>query len=140
MLLLNLAILAVIGAIVWWLTGIDKTVSGESKRGRYFTRTIRCVLVLFAVMVMLWVTEGGGGYSGGVLLLIFPMLIALLLRSSISELFTHGFIRMADPSLYDDRELDLKKAQRYQDTIAHMIHHGHRDAAIKLCEDLKKSG
>ncbi|HSY17045.1 MAG TPA: tetratricopeptide repeat protein [Candidatus Acidoferrales bacterium] len=140
MLLLNLAILAVIGAIVWWLTGYDKTVSGESKRGMYEARALRCLLVLFAVAVMLWVSEGGGGYAGGVLLLIFPVCIALLLRSCLSEIFTHGFLRMADPSLYDDRELDLKKTRRYQDTIAHMIHHGHRDAAIKLCEDLKKSG
>ena len=55
-------------------------------------------------------------------------------------MFTHGFLGLVDPALYDHRELDPKKARRYQDAIAHLIHNGRRDDAIKLCEELKQSG
>jgi tetratricopeptide (TPR) repeat protein len=74
------------------------------------------------------------------LLLILPVSIALLLRSSISELFTQGFIRFIDPTLHDGREFDPKQSRRYQDALAHLIHNGRRAEAIKLCEELKQSG
>jgi tetratricopeptide (TPR) repeat protein len=141
MLFLNLSVLAGVALVVWWLTGIDKTHSGESKRDQYFFRTIRSVLVLFLMTAFLWFAEGGGGPGGGVaLLLILPVSIALLLRSSLSELFTQGFIRFIDPTLHDGREFDPKQSRRYQDVLAHLIHNGHRDEAIKLCEELKQSG
>ncbi|MDR3460365.1 MAG: hypothetical protein P4N60_23295 [Verrucomicrobiae bacterium] len=140
LLLINIAILAGLGWFVWWLTGKDKNVSGESKRDRHLTRALRCVIVLFLAALLLGVAEQPASLASFVLLIIAPVGIALVLRSSVSELFTHGFIGFLDPALHDSEELDLKKAQRYQDTIAHMIQHGHRDAAIQLCEDLKKSG
>lgn len=138
---LNLAVLAVIGAMTWWLTGLDKTAGGESKRSHYFTRTLRCLGVVFLFACMLGLAQLPGiGIGGMPVLIIFPVGIALLLRSSIAELFTHGFLRMIDPAHYDSRELDPKKAQRYQDAIAHLIHHGKEAEAIKLCEELKRSG
>ena len=140
MMLFNIAVLLVVAAVTWWLTGIDKNPAGESKRGRHFTRTLRCVSVVFLTAVMLWVTAGGGGYGGVILLLTIPIAIALLLRSSVSELFTHGFLRFIDPALYDGRELDLKLPQRHRDNLAYLIHHGKREQAIKLCEELKRSG
>jgi len=140
MLLINLAILTAIGGFVWWLTGHDKSVTGESKRGRHLTRAIRCILVVSLMAVMLWAAEEPPSLAMMPILVIVPVCIALVLRSSVSEIFAHGFLRFLDPSLHDSREIDLKESQRYQDTIAHLIHHGHRDAAIKLCEDLKQSG
>jgi tetratricopeptide (TPR) repeat protein len=141
MILLNIGVLAGTALGTWWLTGIDKTVSGESKRDRHLTRAVRCVAVSFLAAVYVWFVEQPGmGFAGIPFLLIIPVSIALILRSSVSELFTHGFIRFLDPTLHDDREFDLNKARRYQDTIAHLIHNGHRDEAIKLCEELKQSG
>jgi tetratricopeptide (TPR) repeat protein len=83
---------------------------------------------------------GGGAAGGVVMLLIVPLSIALLLRSSLSELFTGGFLRLVDPATHDTRELDLKRAQRHRDNLSYLIHHGKRDVAIKLCEELKQSG
>lgn len=140
MIALNIGVLTVVAAVTWWLTGRDKTVSGESKRTHYFSRALRCLCVLFLVAVMLWLIEGGGGPGGFILLLIIPVSIALLLRSSVSEVFSQGFLQLIDPTLHDHRPLDLKQIQRHQDAIAQLIHQGKRDEAIRLCEELQKSG
>jgi tetratricopeptide (TPR) repeat protein len=139
MLTLNLVVLAVVAAATWWLTGLDKNHAGESKRGHYFTRSLRTIAVVFLVAVMLALMAGGG--AGGVpLLLIAPVGIALLLRSSVAEIFTQGILRLIDPGAHDHRPVDPHAAQRHRDAIAYLIHHGQTDAAIKLCEELKLSG
>jgi hypothetical protein len=140
MIVLNIGFLTVIAMGVWWLTGIDKTPGGESKRDQHLARAIRCALVLFLAAILLWLAESDAGYAGVPLLMIIPVSIALLLRSSISEFFAHGFLRLIDPMLHDDRPIDIGKSRRYLDTIGHLIRNGHRDDAIKLCEELKQSG
>lgn len=90
--------------------------------------------------IFLWFTEGDGGYGGVALLLIIPISITLLLRSSVSELLTHGFIRLLNPELHDNQQLDLNKTQRYLNAIAHLIHNNRNADAIRLCEELKKTG
>lgn len=140
MYLLNLGILLIIGAATWWLTGLDNTAGGESKRGRHLTRALRCIAVVFLSLAFISVIESGLSYGDVPLLILIPVCIALVLRSSLSELFTHGLLHLVDPQLYDDREFDPKKTQRYQDTIAHLIHTGQREEAIKLCEQLKQTG
>ena len=141
MLLLNIGLLALLAAGSWWLTGLDKTPAGESKRTHYIFRIIRCAAIVWLAGVFLWFMEDqGGGYGGAVLLLIIPPALALLLRSSLAELFTHGFLRLVDPALHDHRPIDPGKSRRYMDTIAHLIKNGRRDEAIKLCESIKQSG
>lgn len=137
---LNIAMLALFAGGVWWLTGFDKTAGGESKRTHYVSRFIRCAAIVWLVGVGLWAVEGGGGLGIIPLLMILPPSLALLLRSSLAEVLTHGFLRLVDPNLHDDRPLDFGKSRRYMDTIAHLIHNGRRDEAIKLCEELKTSG
>jgi hypothetical protein len=141
MILLNIGILAVVGAVVWWLTGADTGFSAAGDRNRFLPRALRSAIVLFLFAVFLWFAEGGGDGAGGIpLLLIIPVSIALLLRNSIAERFSHGFIRLLDPMVHDDQEVDLKRAQRHRENIAWLIHNGKREAAIKLCEELKQSG
>lgn len=136
---LNIGVLALVAGGAWWLTGIDKTPGGESKRG--FFRTIRCLAIVWLAGVFLWFMEDpNGGYGGVALLLIIPPSLALLLRSAIAEFFTQGFLRLIDPTLHDERPLDPGKSRRYMDTIAHLIKNGRRDDAIKLCNELKQSG
>jgi tetratricopeptide (TPR) repeat protein len=136
---LNLIVLAVVAAATWWLTGLDKNHAGESKRNHYFTRSLRTIAVIFLVAVMLAMMAGGG--AGGVPLLLFvPICIALLLRSSVAEILTQGILRLIDPGTHDHRPVDPHAAQRHRDAIAYLIHHGKTDAAIKLCEELKRDG
>jgi tetratricopeptide (TPR) repeat protein len=73
-------------------------------------------------------------------LIIVPVSIALILRSSLSELFAGGFLRLVDPSMHDTRTFDPKASQRHQDAIARLIQQGKREEAIQLCEQLKVSG
>jgi len=135
---LNIAALIVVGAFTWWLTGFDKTASGESKRGHHLTRALRVVAMVF----LFWTILSAGNLGPGAVpvLIIAPLGMALVMRSCISEIFAHGFLSFIDPSLHDKREFDPKKTQRYQDAIARLIHTGKREEAIKLCEELKKSG
>jgi hypothetical protein len=74
------------------------------------------------------------------MLIIVPLCMALVLRSSLAEIFTSGFLGLLDPTLHDHRQLDPHATQRNQDAIARLIHTGKHDEAIKLCEELKKSG
>src|ERR1035438_4396613 len=141
MIFANIIVLVLVGAGAWWLTGLDKTVSGESKRGHHFTRALRCGAVLFLAAAFVWFIEDPGlGYGGIPFLIIIPVSVALVLRSAVSELFTHGFLRLVDPALHDNRPLDPGKSRRYQDAIARLIQNGQRDEAVKLCEELKLSG
>jgi tetratricopeptide (TPR) repeat protein len=141
MILLNIALLTGIALGAWWLTGRDKTFGGESKHSHHLTRAIRTVVVVFLSAALLWFAEAPDfGFGGIPILIILPMCMALVLRSSLSEVFAHGFLTMIDPALHDTREFDPKKARRYQDAIAHFIQNGRRDEAIKLCEELKISG
>lgn len=140
MILANLAILVLVAAGAWWLTGFDKTPAGEDKRGHHLTRALRTVAVVFLSAVFLWLLEAPASYGAIPLLIIVPMSIAIVLRSSLAEIFAHGFLRWIDPELHDQREFDPRKAGRYQDAIAHLIHNGRREEAIKLCEELKESG
>ena len=141
MILLNIGVLALVAGGTWWLTGFDKTAGGESKRTHYLSRVIRCVAIVWLAAVFLWFIESPSSGLGGIpLLMILPPSLALLLRSSLAELFTHGFLRLVDPNLHDHRPLDPGKSRRYMDTIAHLIQNGRHDDAIKLCEELKSSG
>jgi hypothetical protein len=141
LILLNIAVLALVAGGAWWLTGFDKTAGGESKSSHYVFRVVRCAAILWLTGVFLWyVEQPGGGYGGVALLMIIPPSLALLLRSSLAELFTHGILRLIDPELHDDRPFDPGKSRRCMDAIAHLIQNGRRDEAIKMCEELKRSG
>jgi hypothetical protein len=141
MILLNIVLLIFVALGAWWLTGIDKTPGGQSKHEEYLFRVLRCAAVVVLFWVFIWFMEWPRLSAAGIpLLLIIPVSIALLLRSSISELFAGGFLGLLDPALHDHREQDPKKARRYQDAIAHLIRNGQREQAIKLCEELKLSG
>ncbi len=141
MLYLDIGILLLIAVLAWWLTGFDKSVTGESKCGRHFERSLRCVAVMFLSAVLVWVLENPGlGLATAPFLMIIPLSIALIMRSSVSEVFAHGFLGFLDPALHDRRPFDPGKSRRYQDAIARFIQNGQRGEAIKLCEELKLSG
>jgi hypothetical protein len=138
--LLNSAILLIVCAGTWLLTGYDKAASGESKRGRYFTRALRTIVVTLLTAVLLGMLENQPGPTGVPLLLIVPISIALVLRSSLSEVFARGIMGMVDPNLHDHRELDMGVAARHRDEISRLIRNGEKSEAIQLCKKLKQSG
>jgi tetratricopeptide (TPR) repeat protein len=136
-----IGILGLVGAGTWCLTGLDKTDGGDSKRDHHFTRALRCIVVVFLSAIFLGLVQTSSlGYGGIPILMVSPICIALVLRSSISELGARVFSGLLDPALHDHGQLDPGKSQRYQDTIGHLIHNGRREEAIKLCEELKRTG
>lgn len=138
---INVGVLSALALGTWWLTGFDKTAGGESRRGEILGRACRCLVVVLLSGACLWVVESPHLSYGDIpILIIIPTAIAVVLRSSISEIFAHVFLRLVDPELQGSREFDPKKARRYQDAIAHLIHNGQREQAIKLCEELKVTG
>lgn len=125
----------------WWLTGFDKNVSGESRRDEFLDRAVRSLAVVLLSGLFLLVLEPPGiGFGGVPILILIPVSIAIVLRSSLSEIVTHTFIRLVDPELHGGRDFDPKKERRYEDAIAHLIRTGQRKQAIKLCEELKATG
>jgi tetratricopeptide (TPR) repeat protein len=137
----NIAILALVAGGTWWLTGLEKTAGGDSMRDHPFNRALRCVAVVFLSAIFIWLLEAPRlGYGDIPILILIPLGIALVLRSALAEIPTLGILGLVDPALGDHRELDTGKTRRYQDTIAHLIHNGRRDEAIRLCEELKRTG
>ncbi|HEX7653163.1 MAG TPA: hypothetical protein VF607_06630, partial [Verrucomicrobiae bacterium] len=140
MLWVNLLTLCLAGGITWWLTGFDKSHTGEHKRQRYGERLLRTGVVMLFVWFMLAATQSGDTLLIVASLIIFPILIAVVLRSAVSEILAGGFLGLLDPATHDTKPSDLLRAQRHRDNLSYLIHHGHREQAIKLCEELKLSG
>lgn len=139
--LINILVLAVLTVAIWFLTGFEKTFSGESLRDHHFARMLRTGVVMFLIAFGLIIAEDRqSGYIGVGYLLVVPMGIAVLLRGCITEIFAGAFLRMADPMMSDKGPFDPKKSQRYMDTVAHLARTGQRDQAIKLCEEFKRTG
>ena len=138
-LLLEILVLAGLAIGVWFLTGYDKTMGGESLRDRHFLRLLRTGAVVFLLAMGLPIAQSGGEL-GALYLMAVPFGIALLLRSCLSEILAHGFLRLADPMMGDGGTFDPMKSQRYMDTIAHLVRTGQREQAIKLCEEFKSTG
>ena len=141
MIFLNIGILVLVAGGVWWLTGLDKTGGGESKRSHHVSRTVRSLMVLLlAAAFLLLVEQPDLGAAGIPMLIVIPISIGIILRSGLSEILTQGFLRIIDPELHDKRPFDPGKSRHYMDKIAHLIHNGRREEAVKLCEELKRSG
>ena len=125
---LNIIILALTGAGAWWLTGFDRGFDGQGRIGRYVRRVIRTVLALLVVSVLLWAAETHIGPWAIPILIICPIALALLLRSSVAEVFAFS------------AAYDLQKMMRFLGAIGQLIKTGQQEQAIKLCEEFEKSG
>lgn len=139
--LVNIVVLTFAALVSWWLSGFDVKVTGENVTEDRVRRGIRCGVSLLLVEAGFWCLwqywRYNDGASGvGYLATMLPMII--LWGGCLTELFARGFNSLIDPD--DKREFDPKKSQRDLDAIASLIKHGHKDAAIQLCSELKESG
>ena len=129
--LLNIVVLALVAGGAWWLTGYDAHLAGDGRRSDLWRRFLRIIVTLLLVEAMIVVPPTTLASS---------VFIGVLWAGCLSEMLSRLCRRFLDPSFHDDRPLDPGKSRRYMDTIAHLIHNGRHDEAIKLCEELKRSG
>ena len=129
--LLNIGILAGVAGGAWWLTGYDSHLARDGRRSDFWRRFLRIIATLFLVEIMIAVPPT---------IIVLGVFVGALWASCLAELVTRWGRRFLDPGFHDHRPLDLGKSRRYMDTIAHLIHHGRRDEAVKLCQQLKQSG
>lgn len=139
--LINILVLVGLTVGVWLLTGYGKTMGGESLRDNHFVRLLQTGLVAFLIAIGMYLAEDRqSGYIGILYVMGAPFSIGFILRHAITDILSHGFLRMADPMFGDNGTFDPKKSQRYMDTVAHLARTGQRDQAIKLCEEFKRTG
>jgi hypothetical protein len=141
MTLVNIAVLAVITLIGWWLSGYDAQVTGEDKSHDFRRRAIRCAVSLLLVAVFLWFMGLPGGIAALVcipVLLTVPVAIGLLWCGCISEWLSHGVRRLIYPE--DHRPFDPDQNLRDLDRVASLIRDGRKKEALKLCQMLEESG
>lgn len=131
MIFLNIGALALVAGGAWWLTGYDSHLADDGRRSDFWRRFLRVIVTLLLVEAMIVMPPT---------VIVFGVLVGVIWAGCLSELFSRWFRRFLDPGFHDDRPFDPGKARRYQDAISHLIHNGHRDEAIKLCEELKQSG
>lgn len=139
--LANIVVLIFAALASWWLSGYDVKVTGENVTGDRTRRGLRCGITLLLVEAGFWCLWQYWRYNdpasgGAYLATVFPLV--LIWAGCISELSAHGFNWLIDPE--DHREFDPQKSLRDLDAIASLIKHGHKEAAIQLCKELKESG
>jgi hypothetical protein len=137
----NIIVLAVAGILFWRLSGYDTRLTGENVTKDRIRRSLRCGLTLVLVEAAfwgLWQYCIYGDRMAGFLYVATTLPLALIWAGCISEMYARGFTWLIDPE--DDRESDPDKLLRDLDAIASLVKHGHKEAAIKLCNELKKSG
>lgn len=137
----NIVVLAFAAFVSWWLSGYDTRMTGENVTEDRIRRGIRCGITLLLVEAAfwgLWQFCQSGDPVAGFLYVATTLPLALIWAGCISELSARVFNWLIDPE--DDREFDPHKSLRDLDAIASLIKNGHKEAAIQLCKELKKSG
>jgi hypothetical protein len=129
LILLNLVALVLIGLVAWWLSGYDSQLTHENQKADRLRRGIRCGVTLLLLEIIFWLPPT-------VIFLI--VILAVIWAGCISELASHGFHRLIDPS--DKRVFDPARNLRELDAVASLIRNGKKAEAIQLCNVLKEAG
>lgn len=123
--------LAILALVAGWLSGYDSNLVDDGRKSDFWRRFIRVMATLFMVEAMIFIPP---------LTLVFSVLIGVTWASCLSEFISGYFRRLLDPGFFGGGKHDAGKSQRYLDTVAHLIRTGQRDAAIRLCEEIKQTG
>lgn len=125
-------------AALWWLSGYDPGVAGEDKRRDYLRRAARCLVTLLLASVLFLPNAVHVGYAFIPLLLIVPPSIGVLWAGCIGTLCARGVHHMIDSD--EKRTFDPDESVHNLDIVAGLLRNGRHEEAVKLCEQLKKSG
>ena len=124
--------------VLWWLSGHDPQVKGENRLSDFIRRTLRCLLTLILASVFFLPNAVHAGYAFIPLILIVPPSIGVLWASCIGGLFAQGVHHVIDSD--DRRKFDPDQGAHNLERVAGLLNRGQHEEAVKLCEELKKSG
>jgi hypothetical protein len=137
----DIVFLVLAGSASWWLSGYDLKLTGENLAQDRMRRGLRCVISLLLLEAGFWFLWQFWHYhdgASGVGYLVVTIPLATVWGGCISEMAARIFNWFIDPD--DTREFDPNQSQRDLDAIARLIKHGHKEAAIQLCNRLMESG
>jgi tetratricopeptide (TPR) repeat protein len=140
-LITNIIFLILAASISWWLSGYDTKLTGENIAQDRMRRGLRCGISLLLLEAGFWFMWQFWHYhdgASGVGYLVVTIPLATVWGGCISEMVARIFNWFIDPD--DNREFDPKESQRDLDAIARLVKHGHKEAAIQLCNRLMESG
>jgi hypothetical protein len=140
-LITDIVFLIMAGSVSWWLSGYDAKLTGEDLTQDRTRRGLRCGITLLLLEAGFWFMWQFWHYhdgASGVGYLVVTLPLAAVWGSCISEMAARLFNWLIDPD--DNREFDPNQSQRDLDAIARLIKHGHKEAAIQLCNRLMESG
>ena len=137
-LLTSIIFLILVAAAAWWLSGHDPKVTGENKTNDVIRRVLRCLLTAIFAAILFGIRPSRLGYGFVPILLVFPISIALVWRSCMSEWWVRGFYHL----IFSDAkgEFDPNAEARELDRVAALLKNGNRDEALQLAEKLMKTG
>ena len=138
MILWNIILAAFTGLMLWWLSGFDPRVTGESRKADLIRRAARCAATVILLLIFFGPNAVRVGYAFIPLILIVPPLLGVLWAGCLAELFARGFHRLVDHP--DNREFDPGQGARDLDKVASLLKSGRHEEAAQLCETLKQSG
>ncbi|HXE41925.1 MAG TPA: tetratricopeptide repeat protein, partial [Candidatus Baltobacteraceae bacterium] len=125
--------MALVVAVMWWLSGHDAHLTGEQKAKDYMRRVARCVVSAILIGIFYF------GPPSIPLIMIVPPALAVLWCGPIAELLSHKFNRLlgvagSDESFQPDNSL------HNMEMVASLIRNGRHDEALELYETLEESG
>ncbi len=120
----------------WWLSGFDARVTGENKPRDLERRITRCGVT--AILLGIFFGAGPVGIGFIPYIIIIPTLLGVLWAGCLAELLSRGVRQLVDSD--DPREYDPNESTRNHDRMADLLRSGRRAEAVRLYQELKKSG
>lgn len=128
-------ILVLAATVSWWLSGFDPKLTGENKRADLIRRGIRCGLTLLLLAILVSLPRS---IASSPALFLTAGLLALLWVGCLAEAGARCLHRLVDHE--DQREFDPDQSARNMEMVASLLKSGRKQEALRLCEELKKSG
>lgn len=136
MILVRVILLALAIWAAWWLSGFDARVTGENKPRDLERRITRCGVT--AILLGIFFGAGPVGIGFIPYIIIIPTLLGVLWAGCLAELLSRGVRQLVDSD--DPREYDPNESTRNHDRMADLLRSGRRAEAVRLYQELKKSG
>ena len=132
----SIALVLLIMAGTWWLSGYDTRLSGDDTRSDYFRRGFRCGLTWLLLVILLLLPAEEAMVP---VVVFFGGLLAITWGWCLGEFFSHG-LHILTGALGSDRDYDPHEHIRNLDQLATLLREGKRDEALQLAEALKTTG
>ncbi len=132
----DIALVALVVAGVWWMSGFDSRLTGDNNRGDFIRRLSRCVATVLLLAFLLLLPGAAASVPA---VLAIGALMTLLWAGCLAEIIWRGFHHLT--GLGSSRgEFGTDETADNLERVASLLREGRRKEAVRLAQWLKASG